>query len=270
MEILTKDYQALYNYTVFRFYQVYQDHTSRLKNLKFNWSTFEKIAKQMYVNRSVEIDTTFHAINPKDHTSVIDHYEGLLYSGLYNLVDSDIEDNNVKIYLYLDRLNFHPELINGLSGSYAAKDDHNNWYVHGAPDVLDEQENAELAYKINADFDEVKLLPKDTPIYAGVHAFDDLENDFDKCYDFLDVNDVYAVAKEILRNLDQSGFAEYNDKYILKTNVENDQQALDRIAESLFDQVTWQSFESYSMDLTDDICDVPDAYPELFINKEKE
>lgn len=269
MEILTKDYQALYNYTVFRFYQVYQDNTSRLKNLKFNWSTFEKIAKQMYVNRSVEIDTTFHAINPKDHTSVIDHYEGLLYSGLYNLIDRDIEDNNVKIYLYLDRLNFHPELINGLSGSYAIKDEHDNWYVHDAPDVLDEQEDGELAYKINADFDEVKTLPRDTPIYAGVHAFDDFENDFDKCYDFLDVNDLYAVAKEILGDLEQSDFAEYNNKYILKADVENDQQALDRIAECLFDQVTWQSFESYSFDLTDDICDAPDAYPELFINKEE-
>lgn len=80
MEILTKDYQALYNYTVFRFYQVYQDNTSRLKNLKFNWSTFEKIAKQMYVNRSVEIDTTLHAINLDDYASVINRYEGLLYS----------------------------------------------------------------------------------------------------------------------------------------------------------------------------------------------
>lgn len=269
MEILTKDPQALYNYTVLRFYQVYEDNTSRLKKLKFDWTTFEKIAKQMYVNRSNEIDDTLHAINLKNHTSVIDHYEDLLYSGLYNLVDNDIEDNDVKIYLYLDRLNSHPELINGISGSYAAKDETKNWYVHGAPDVLDEQGNGELAYKINADFDEVKMLPKDTPIYSGVHAFDDFENDFDKCYDFLNVNDVYAVAKEILSDLEQSDFAEYNDKYVLRADVENDQQALDRIAESLFDQVTWQSFESYSMDLTDDICDAPDDYPELFINKEE-
>lgn len=36
MEILTNDHQALYNYTVLRFYQVYQDNTSRLKNLKFD------------------------------------------------------------------------------------------------------------------------------------------------------------------------------------------------------------------------------------------
>ena len=269
MEILTNDHQALYNYTVLRFYQVYQDNTSRLKNLKFDQTTFEKIAKQMYVNRSDEIDDTLHVINPENHTSVIDHYEGLLYSGLYNLVDDDIIDNDVKIYLYLDRLNSHPELINGINGSYAAKDENKNWYVHGAPDVLDEQGDGELAYKINADFDEVKMLPKDTPIYAGVHAFDDFENDFDKCYDFLNVNDVYAVAKEILSDLDQSDFAEYNDKYILKTDVENDQQALDRIAESLFDQVTWQSFESYATDLTEDICDTTDAYPELFINKEE-
>lgn len=269
MEILTKDYQSLYNYTVFRFYQVYQDNTSRLKNLKFNWSTFEKIAKQMYVNRSVEIDTTLHTLDLNDYVSVIDHYEGLLYSGLYNLVDRDIEENDVKIYLYLDRLNSHPELINGISGSYAAKDEHDNWYVHGAPDVLDEQGDGELAYKINSDFDEVKMLPKDTPIYAGVHAFDDFENDFDKCYDFLDVDDLYAVAKDILDGLEQSDFAEYNNEYILKADVENDQQALDRIAECLFDQVTWQSFESYSFDLTDDICDAPDAYPELFINKEE-
>lgn len=99
MEILTTDRQALYNYTVLRFYQVYQDNTSRLKNLKFDWPTFEKIAKQMYVNRTDEIDTTLHAINLKNHTSVIDHYEDLLYSGLYNLVDNDIEDNDAKIYL---------------------------------------------------------------------------------------------------------------------------------------------------------------------------
>ena len=269
MEILTKDYQSLYNYTVLRFYQIYQDNTNRLKNLQFNWSIFEKIAKQMYVNRSDEIATTLHTLDLNDHASVIDHYEGLLYSGLYNLVDSDIEENDVKIYLYLDRLNSHPKLINGISGSYAAKDDHNTWFVHGAPDVLDEQDDGELAYKINADFDEVKALPKDTPIYAGVHAFDDFENDFDKCYDFLDVNDLYAVAKEILGDLEQSDFAEYNNKYILKADVENDQQALDRIAECLFDQVTWQSFESYSFDLTDDICDAPDAYPELFVNKEE-
>ena len=269
MEILTKDYQSLYNYTVLRFYQVYQDHTNRLKNLKFDWTTFERIAKQMYVNRSNEITTTLHTLDLNDYTSVIDHYEGLLYSGLYNLVDSDIEENDVKIYLYLDRLNFHPELINGISGSYAAKDEHDNWYVHGAPDVLDEQDDGELAYKINADFDEVKALPKDTPIYAGVHAFDDFENDFDKCYDFLNVDDLYAVAKDILGNLEQSDFAEYNNEYILKADIENDQQALDRIAECLFDQVTWQSFESYSFDLADDICDAPDAYPELFIDKEE-
>lgn len=269
MEILTKDYQSLYNYTVLRFCQIYQDNTNCLKNLQFNWSIFEKIAKQMYVNRSDEIATTLHTLDLNDHASVIDHYEGLLYSGLYNLVDSDIEENDVKIYLYLDRLNSHPELINGISGSYAVKDEHNNWYVHSAPDVLDEQGDGELAYKINADFDEVKTLPKDTPIYASVHAFDDFEDDLDKCYDFLDVDDLYAVAKDILDGLEQSDFAEYNNEYILKADVENDQQALDRIAECLFDQVTWQSFESYSFDLTDDICDAPDAYLELFINKEE-
>ena len=49
----------------------------------------------MYVNRSDEIDDTLHVINPENHTSVIDHYEGLLYSGLYNLVDDDIIDNDV-------------------------------------------------------------------------------------------------------------------------------------------------------------------------------
>lgn len=80
MEILTTDHQALYNYTVLRFYQVYQDNTSGLKNLKFDWTTFEKIAKQMYVNRSEETDDTLHAINLNDYASIINRYESLLYS----------------------------------------------------------------------------------------------------------------------------------------------------------------------------------------------
>lgn len=157
--------------------------------------------------------------------------------------------------------------IKGVNGSYAVKDETGNWYIHGANDILDEQEADEFAYKIDRDFDELKTLPRDTPVYASVNQFEGNLISEDDTDNYADISDLYAIAKDILNDLSQNDFAEYGDKYILKSNVATDPKAQDEIAQVLFDQVTWQSYESYAQDIEDDICDAPDAYPALFVKK---
>ena len=154
--------------------------------------------------------------------------------------------------------------IKGINGSYAVEDETGKWHIHGANNVLDEQEADEFAYKIDRDFDELKMLPRDTPVYASVNQFEGNLISEDDTDNYADISDLYAIAKDILNDLSQNDFAEYGDRYILKSNVATDPKAQDEIAQVLFDQVTWQSYESYAQDIEDDICDAPDAYPELF------
>ena len=154
--------------------------------------------------------------------------------------------------------------IKGINGSYTVKDETGKWHIHGANDVLDEQEADEFAYKIDRDFNELKILPRDTPVYASVHQFDNELISEDNTDNYADVDDLYSIARDILNDLSQDDFAEYGDKYILKSNVATDPKAQDEMAQVLFDQVTWQSYESYAQDIEDDICDAPDAYPALF------
>lgn len=157
--------------------------------------------------------------------------------------------------------------IKGINGSYAVKDENGKWHIHGASDVLDEQEADELAYKIDQDFDKLKMLSRDTPVYASVHQFDNDLISEDNTDNYADIDDLYSIARDILHDLSQDDFAEYGDKYILKSNVATDPKAQGKIAQALFDQVTWQSYESYAQDIEDDICDAPDAYPALFVKK---
>lgn len=154
--------------------------------------------------------------------------------------------------------------IKGINGSYAVKDETGEWHIHGFNDILDEQEADELAYKIDQDFDNLKMLPRDTPVYASVNQFEGNLTSEDNTDNYADIDDLYSIARDILHDLSQDDFAEYGDKYILKSNVATDPKAQDEIAQVLFDQVTWQSYESYAQDIEDDICDAPNAYPELF------
>lgn len=109
------------------------------------------------------------------------------------------------------------------------------------------------------------MLPRDTPVYASVNQFEGNLTSEDNTDNYADIDDLYSIARDILHDLSQDDFAEYGDKYILKSDVTTDPKTQDEIAEALFDQVTWQSYESYAQDIEDDICDAPDAYPALFI-----
>lgn len=131
------------------------------------------------------------------------------------------------------------------------------WFIYGSHNVLDEQEPNEYTYKIDTDFDTLQNLNPDTPIYASVNSF----SNTDIADDYETIVDLYNYVKDILQNLDSTNF----DK-LLKPNLINNKIIINKLAELIFNGVTWQSFRTFAEDLRQDIEDNPDYYPYLFKN----
>ena len=147
------------------------------------------------------------------------------------------------------------QIIPGLNKSKAIFEN-GHWIIYGSHNILDEQESNEFAYKIKADI--YKLDPK-TPIYASVNAFTDTNNNI--ANDYETVADLYNYVKDILQNLEPTDF-----KKSLKPNLINNKQIINKLAELIFNGVTWQSFSTFAEDVRQDIEDNPDCYPYLFEN----
>lgn len=132
-----------------------------------------------------------------------------------------------------------------------------HWFIYGSYNVLNEQEPNEYAYKIDTDSNTLQNLNPDTPIYASVNSF----SDRDIANDYETLADLYNYVKGILQNLDPNNF----DKP-LKPNLTNNKIITNKLAELIFNGVTWQSFSTFAEDLKQDIEDNPDYYPYLFKN----
>lgn len=141
--------------------------------------------------------------------------------------------------------------IPGINGSYARLTK-NGWEIHGANNILDEQTEDEYAFKTSLSFDDIKKLPMDTPIYSAVHDFED----GNVTHSYETVADLYNNAQKCLRdNDDQPSYIPFAANHI---------DALNEVAETIFEQVTWQHFSSYHPDVANDMEDQPDAYPHCF------
>ena len=64
-----------------------------------------------------------------------------------------------------------------------------------------------------------------------------------------------------MRNLDPKDF-----KKPLKPNLIDNKYIINKLAELIFNGVTWQSFSTFAEDVRQDIEDNPDCYPYLFEN----
>lgn len=144
-------------------------------------------------------------------------------------------------------------IIPGINKSKAIFEN-GHWIIYGSHNILDEQEPNEFAYKIKTD---ISKLDPQTPIYASVNAFLDTNNNIANDYETL--ADLYDYVKEILQNLDPNDF-----KKPLKHNLINNKQIINKLAELIFDGVTWQSFSTFAEDVQQDIEDNPDCYSYLF------
>lgn len=159
------------------------------------------------------------------------------------------------------------KIIKGLNCSKAIKDGNGNWFVIGAHDVLDEQEDTEFAYKIaETDIKTVLQLNADTPVYAGVNSF---ENNSNETADYVTVNDLIELAKEMLKDIQNAEHADFNWSVFnqlmrRKNDLVNNQTAIEEIANAFLDQLTWQQPTSYFDELEEDVCEQPDAYEALF------
>lgn len=131
------------------------------------------------------------------------------------------------------------------------------WIIHGDHNILTEQESNELAYKIDMDFSALQNLNPDTPIYASVNSF----SDKDIANDYETLADLYTCVKDILKNLDPDDFEKP-----LKSNSTHNKIIINKLAELIFDNVTWQSFSTLAEDIRQDIEDNPDCYSYLFEN----
>ena len=142
--------------------------------------------------------------------------------------------------------------VPGFNGSYAKRDNNGIWRIHGASNILDEQYDDEYVFKTSLSFEQVKKLPLDTPIYSSVKSF----NDNDTTISYETVGDLYQNAQQCLRgNDDQPTYRPY---------AANNTDALNEVAENIFDGVTWQSYSAYQQDVARDMSDQPDAYPHCF------
>lgn len=145
------------------------------------------------------------------------------------------------------------QIIPGLNKSKAIfKNGH--WIIYGSHNILDEQEPSEFVYKIKTD---ISKLDPQIPIYASVNAFPDtnIANDYET------IADLYKYVKDILQNLDPN-----DSKKPLKPNLLNNKHIINKLAELIFNGVTWQSFSTFAEDVQQDIEDNPDCYPYLFKN----
>lgn len=148
------------------------------------------------------------------------------------------------------------KVISGINKSKAVFQN-DTWIIHGDHNILAEQEPNELAYKIDMDFSALQNLNPDMPIYASVNSF----SDKDIADDYETLADLYNYVKDILKNLDPNNF----DKP-LKPNLINNKISINKLAELIFNGVTWQSFSTLAEDIRQDIEDNPDCYSYLFEN----
>lgn len=148
------------------------------------------------------------------------------------------------------------KVISGINNSKAVFQN-GTWIIHGSHNILTEQEPNELAYKIDMDFNALQNLNPDIPIYASVNSF----SDKDIADDYETLADLYNYVKDILKNLDPNNF----DKP-LKLNLINNKISINKLAELIFNGVTWQSFSTLAEDIRQDIEDNPDCYSYLFEN----
>lgn len=148
------------------------------------------------------------------------------------------------------------KIISGINKSNAIFQN-GTWIIHGDHNILTEQESNELAYKIDMDFSALQNLNPDTPIYASVNSF----SDKDIANDYETLADLYTCVKDILKNLDPDDFEKP-----LKSNSTHNKIIINKLAELIFDNVTWQSFSTLAEDIRQDIEDNPDCYSYLFEN----
>ena len=88
--------------------------------------------------------------------------------------------------------------------------------------------------------------------YSAVHDFED----GNVAHSYKTVADLYNNAQQCLRDND--------DQPLYIPFAANHIDALNEIAETIFEQVTWQHFSSYQPDVANDMEDQPDAYPHCF------
>lgn len=148
------------------------------------------------------------------------------------------------------------KVISGINKSKAVFQN-GTWIIHGDHNILAEQEPNEYAYKIDMDFSALQHLNQDTPIYASVNSF--LDKDIANDYETL--ADLYNYVKNILQNLDSNNFNKP-----LKPNLLNNKISINKLAELIFNDVTWQSLSTLAEDIRQDIEDNPDCYSYLFEN----
>lgn len=148
------------------------------------------------------------------------------------------------------------KVISGINKSKAVFQNR-YWLIYGSHNVLNEQEPNEYAYKINTDFDTLQNLNPDTPIYASVNSF----SDKDIADDYETLADLYNYVKDILQNLDPNDFNKP-----LKPNLTNNKIIINKLAELIFNNVTWQSLSTFAEDVKQDIEGNPDCYSYLFKN----
>ena len=129
------------------------------------------------------------------------------------------------------------------------------WIIHGDHNILAEQEPDEYVYKIDIDFNTLQNLNPDIPIYASVNSFPDK----DIADDYETLADLYSYVKDILQNLDPNNFNKP-----LKPNLTNNKIIINKLAELIFNNVTWQSLSTLAEDISQDIEDNPDCYSYLF------
>lgn len=148
------------------------------------------------------------------------------------------------------------KIISGINKSKAIFQN-GTWIIHGDHNILTEQEPNELAYKIDMNFSALQNLNPDTPIYASVNSFSnkDIANDYET------LADLYNYVKDILQTLDPNDFNKQ-----LKPNLINNKISINKLAELIFNGVTWQSFSTLAEDIRQDIEDNPDCYSYLFEN----
>lgn len=148
------------------------------------------------------------------------------------------------------------KIILGINKSKAVFQN-STWIIHGDHNILAEQGPNEYAYKIDTYFDTLQNLNPDMPIYASVNSF----SDKDIADDYETLADLYNYVKDILKNLDPNNF----DKP-LKPNLINNKISINKLAELIFNGVTWQSLSTLAEDIRQDIEDNPDCYSYLFEN----
>lgn len=156
------------------------------------------------------------------------------------------------------------KVIKGINGSKAIFKN-SRWTVYGAHHVLQDQESSEYAYTVDKSFDELNQLSSNTPIYASVNCFENSS----QTQDYKTVKDLFKIAKQTLKSIEEHesnplSSCHFDPNKQLKKNLLHDTIAINSIAKHIFDEITWQSFESYSQDLYVNILLQPDSYEELF------